>query len=137
MFTPTVKYNIVLFDGICNLCNHIVDFLIDRDSKKRFRFASLQSDIGQKIVKKFNLATIEVYTIILVEGEKCYTKSTAVLRIAKMLKAPWPILFGFIIIPRFFRDALYNIISKRRYRWFGKMDKCRIPTEELRDRFLS
>lgn len=137
MFTPTVKYNIVLFDGICNLCNHIVDFLIDWDSKKRFMSASLQSDIGQKILKKFNLATIEVYTIILVEEEKCYTKSTAVLRIAKILKAPWPILFGFIIIPRFFRDALYNIISKRRYRWFGKMDKCRIPTEELRDRFLS
>ncbi len=137
MFTPTGKYNIVLFDGICNLCNHIVRFLIDKDSKKRFRFASLQSDIGQKIVKKFNLSTIEVNTIILVEGEKCYTKSTAVLRIAKMLKAPWPILFGFIIIPRFFRDALYNIISKRRYRWFGKMDKCSIPTEELRDRFLS
>jgi len=137
MFTPTAKYNIVLFDGICNLCNHVVDFLIDKDSKKRFRFASLQSDIGQKIVKKFNLSTIEVNTIILVEGEKCYTKSTAVLRIAKMLKAPWPILFGFIIIPRFLRDALYNIISKRRYRWFGKMDKCSIPTEELRDRFLS
>jgi len=137
MFTPTAKYNIVLFDGICNLCNHVVDFLIDRDSKKRFRFASLQSDIGQKIVKKFNLSTIEFNTIILVEGEKCYTKSTAVLRIAKMLKAPWQILFGFIIIPRFFRDVLYDIISKRRYKWFGKMDKCSIPTEELRDRFLS
>jgi len=127
---------IILFDGVCNLCNASVNFIIDRDPKNRIRFAPLQSETGKRLLQKFNLSTTEMDTLLLVEGEKYYTKSTAALRIAKRLQGPWPLLYSLVVIPPFIRDAVYRRIAKNRYNWFGKMEACRIPTPELRGRFL-
>jgi predicted DCC family thiol-disulfide oxidoreductase YuxK len=127
---------IVLFDGVCNFCNASVNFVIDRDPEKRIRFAPLQSEVGQRLLKKFNLSPTALDTLILVEGEKCYTRSTAALRIAKRLKGLWPLLYLFILIPPFIRDAVYDFIARNRYKWFGKTEACRVPTPELKERFL-
>lgn len=127
---------IVLFDGICNFCNASVNFIIDRDPKKQIRFAPLQSEAGQRLLQKFNLSPIDLSTLILVEGETYYTKSTAALRIARMLKGFWSSLYGFIVIPSFIRDGIYDVIARNRYNWFGKMEVCRVPTDELKERFL-
>jgi predicted DCC family thiol-disulfide oxidoreductase YuxK len=127
---------IILFDGICNFCNSSVNFIIKRDIKDIFRFASLQSDKGQQYLSKFNLSQKEFGTIILIENDEFYTRSTSVLRIAKKLKGIWKLFYIFIIIPSPFRNFFYSLISKHRYKWFGKRDVCRIPTEEEKSRFL-
>jgi predicted DCC family thiol-disulfide oxidoreductase YuxK len=131
-----MDYAIVLFDGVCNFCNASVNFIIDRDPKNRIRFAPLQSEAGKKLLQKLNLSTAELDSIVFIEGEKYYIKSAAVLRIAKMLQGFWPLLYGFIAIPPFLRDAVYDIIARNRYNWFGKTETCRIPTPELKKRFL-
>jgi predicted DCC family thiol-disulfide oxidoreductase YuxK len=128
--------SIVLFDGICNFCNSSVNFIIKHDNKNRFMFASLQSDTGKKLLNSFGLESENLKTIILVEGEKYYTKTTAALRIAKELRGAWKLFYVFIIIPPFVRNIFYNIISKYRYRWFGKRDSCRLPTPEEKEKFL-
>ncbi len=127
---------IILFDGVCNFCNSSVNFIIERDTKDLFRFASLQSEKGQEYLLKFNLPIKESDTIILIENDLFYTRSTAVLRIAKRLKGLWKVFYILIIIPPPFRNFLYNLISTHRYKWFGKRDVCRIPTEEEKKRFL-
>ena len=127
---------IVLFDGVCNLCNHSVNFIIDRDKDQRFKFASLQSEIGQKLLHQYALDTQYLDSIVLIDGDKMYKKSTAALQVAKHLKGAWSWLYALIIFPRFIRDAVYDFIGRNRYRWFGKEDACRIPTPELRARFL-
>ncbi|NUM79858.1 thiol-disulfide oxidoreductase DCC family protein [bacterium] len=131
-----MDYPIILFDGVCNLCNGSVLFIIRRDPKARFRFASLQSTYGENFLKHNNLSTEEYDSIVLIEGGRFYTQSTAALRIAKRLNGAWPLLYAGIIIPKFIRDAMYNVIAKNRYRWFGKKDVCMIPTPELRSRFM-
>ena len=127
---------IILFDGVCNFCNSSVNFIIKRDKKNLFRFASLQSDAGQNYLSKFGLSKEESSTIILIENDRYYSRSTAVLRIAKRLKGLWNLFYFFIIIPAPLRNFLYDFISKHRYKWFGKRDVCRIPTEEEKKRFL-
>ena len=126
---------IVLFDGVCNLCSGSVQFILKRDKNNLFQFASLQSKPGQEYLKKFNLPADTFNSFVLVEGDKIYTRSTAALRIARNLKG-WKWLYGFRIVPKFIRDAVYNLIAKNRYRWFGKKDECWIPTPELKSRFL-
>ncbi|HCU23476.1 MAG TPA: thiol-disulfide oxidoreductase [Deltaproteobacteria bacterium] len=127
----------VLFDGVCNLCNSSVTFILRRDPKKFFRFAALQSPTGRSLAEKFGVVLREPpASILLVEAEKVYSESTAALRIARRLSGLWPLFYGAIIIPRPLRDALYRWIAKNRYRWFGKKDTCMIPSPELRSRFL-
>lgn len=127
---------IILFDGICNLCNSSVNFIIDRDKKNLFKFASLQSEAGQSLLKKHGLNSSEFDSIILITGGKYFGKSSAVLRIAKDLNLPWKFFQVFIIIPSPLRDFLYDFIAGNRYKWFGKKDSCRIPTPDLKSKFL-
>lgn len=127
---------IILFDGVCNLCNSTVQFVIDYDPENKFKFASLQSDFGQNFLKENNLSTEAFKSIILVEGEKYYTQSDAVLRIGKELKGKYKYAGALLWIPRFIRDFVYSIVSKNRYSWFGKKDNCWLPTPELKEKFL-
>ncbi|TAF66912.1 MAG: thiol-disulfide oxidoreductase DCC family protein [Cytophagales bacterium] len=133
-----MKQFIVLFDGVCNLCQGSVQFIIKRDKTSQFQFASLQSAHGQALLAKFSLPTKELQSIVLVEGEKCYTHSTAALRIAQQLSGIWKIIgYAGFIVPKPLRDVLYNFIARNRYHWFGKKESCWLPTPELKARFLS
>lgn len=127
---------IILFDGVCNLCNSSVNFIIDRDAKNIFRFASLQSEVGQKILSKFGLNGNEFDSIILISDNKYFIKSTAAINISKDLKFPWKLSVVFLIIPVFLRDYLYDILAKNRYKWFGRKDSCRISDPEIKNKFL-
>jgi predicted DCC family thiol-disulfide oxidoreductase YuxK len=126
---------IVMFDGVCNVCNASVNFIIDRDGARRFRFASLQSEAGRALCAQHGIAE-DVRTIVLVQGGRAYTESTAVLRVARQLDRPWSLLYALIAVPRVLRDFAYRIFSANRYRWFGRREMCRVPTPELRARFL-
>lgn len=130
------KYTI-LFDGVCNLCNSSVNFVIDRDKNDRFRFAALQSSEGEEILKKFDADPAYLDSIVLIKDEKLYYKSAAALQIAKDLSGLWPVFSVFLIVPAGIRDFVYDIIAKNRYSWFGRRDECRIPSPELRSKFLS
>ena len=125
------KHPIVLFDGVCNLCNGAVQFMIERDKKNLLRFASLQSEIGQFYQEKAGVSTVTIDTILLVENGKIYQKSTAALRIARHLNGLWSLPFGFIIIPPFLRDWAYDFIARNRYKWFGKQESCWLPSADL------
>lgn len=133
---PIATQPIILFDGLCNLCSGSVQFVINKDSKDYFRFASLQSSFGQNQLQKFELPANLIYSIILIKNGVAYQKSSAALEIARSLNQPWPAFYFFIIVPRFIRDWVYDIISKNRYVWFGKKDSCMIPKQELKSRFL-
>ncbi|GAB4236443.1 MAG: thiol-disulfide oxidoreductase DCC family protein [Ekhidna sp.] len=132
----TLEYPVVFFDGVCNLCNGSVQFIIKRDRNKRFRFASLQSTFAQNTLPKTYTDTDNLQSFVLVKDGKILTRSTAALTIALHLKGLWPLLYGFIIIPPFIRNFVYSIIAKNRYRWFGKKDHCMIPSPETKDLFL-
>jgi predicted DCC family thiol-disulfide oxidoreductase YuxK len=127
---------IVLFDGVCNFCNASINFVIDRDSKGIFKFAALQSEIGQELLKKYGLKQDSFDSIILEKEGKIYQKSDAALEIARNLDGLWKIFYVFKIIPSFLRNPIYDLIAKNRYRIFGRTDACRIPTPELKARFL-
>jgi len=131
-----LKSKIVLFDGVCNLCSGSVQFIIKRDVKKAFKFASLQSKFGQQQLDVFNIDKNLLHSIILVSGDHFFQRSDAALEIAKQLSGAWPVLYGFKILPRFLRDGIYNLIARNRYRIFGKKDSCWIPTPDLKERFL-
>lgn len=128
--------NLVLFDGVCNLCNGAVRFIIKRDSKKIFRFASLQSNVARSHLSNYRLSTSQLYSIVLIKNNRIYDKSAAVLEIIKDLSGIWPAFYFFIIIPPFIRDAAYRFISKNRYRFFGKKAECMLPTSEIKERFI-
>ena len=127
---------IILFDGVCNFCNFWVNFILDRDKNNIFKFAALQSEAGQELLHKFGLSTSDFDTFILIEGNKYFTKSTAVFKIIKKLSSFVKVFYPFVFLPKFFRDFLYNFIAGNRYRIFGKRDACRIPTPEEREKFL-
>ncbi len=130
------KDKIILFDGVCNLCNGAVTFIIKRDKKNLFKFATLQSEIAEELLIA-KLSDKELLdSIVLIENGKQYTKSSAALRIAKNLSGAYPLLYIFMVIPKFLRDWVYSIIAKNRYKWFGKKDACMIPTPELKKKFL-
>jgi predicted DCC family thiol-disulfide oxidoreductase YuxK len=128
--------DIVLFDGVCNLCSGSVLFIIQRDKKGIFKFASLQSSFGQQQLEKFNIDKNLLHSIILVRGKQIFQRSDAALEIANQLSGAWPVLYILKILPRFLRDGIYNLIARNRYRLFGKKDVCWIPTPELKERFL-
>lgn len=127
---------VVLFDGVCNVCNAAVNFIIDRDREGKFRFASLESDVGRRLCHTHGLPE-DFDTIALIDGGEAYTRSTAVLRIAKELDGAWPLLFSLVVLPRPVRDRAYRYFAAHRYAWFGKLDTCRVPTPDVRRRFLS
>ncbi|WP_372769019.1 thiol-disulfide oxidoreductase DCC family protein [Lutibacter sp.] len=128
--------SIILFDGVCNLCNASVNFVIRHDKKGQFLFASFQSDAAKEILLQYNLKNLKIDTIILIEGNEVYYKSTAALLIAKHLEGRFKLLFGFIIVPKFLRDWIYSFISNHRYNWFGKRGSCMIPSLKLKNRFI-
>lgn len=130
------EHALVLFDGVCNLCNNSVNFIIDRDPGAYFKFAALQDEAVKPLFSRYDLSPEYLDSIVLIEDGQCYRNSTAALRIARRLKGGWPLFYAFIIIPRPFRDLVYGWIARNRYRWFGKRDTCRLPTSELRARFL-
>lgn len=127
---------IVLFDGVCNLCNASVQFIIEHDKKNVFQFSSLQSDFGQKLLEKNQLNTTEFNSIILLDEENIFQQSDAALRIAKNLNFPVKLLAVFLIIPKPIRDYFYSLVSKNRYKWFGKKESCWIPTANLKSKFI-
>ncbi|NNE69463.1 MAG: thiol-disulfide oxidoreductase DCC family protein [Rhodothermales bacterium] len=131
----TAPHPIILFDGVCNLCNASVNFVLDRDPGT-FRFGSLQSPEGQALMAEVGYSDERMGSIVLVEGGNVLTESDAVLRIAGRLQGPARLLRLFRVVPRWIRDPVYRLVSRNRYRWFGRRDVCRIPTPDLKDRFI-
>ncbi|NMO14973.1 DUF393 domain-containing protein [Pyxidicoccus fallax] len=128
---------VVLFDGVCNLCNGAVNFIIDRDPSARFRFAALQSAQAASLLAPLGrVPEADPQSFILVEDGRVYERSSAALRVARKLPGAWKLFYAFIVVPTPIRDAVYRFIARNRYRWFGKADACRMPTPELRARFL-
>jgi predicted DCC family thiol-disulfide oxidoreductase YuxK len=129
-------YQLVLFDGYCNLCTSSVQFIIRRDKKAKFKFASLQSPAGEAMLRKFSLPAKATQSVVLISGNKVYTESTAALQITRHLSGLWPLLYVCIVIPPFIRNAVYRFIARNRFRWFGKRTTCWLPTDALRARFI-
>ncbi|MGX1264154.1 putative DCC family thiol-disulfide oxidoreductase YuxK [Rossellomorea marisflavi] len=127
---------IILFDGVCNFCDQSVQFIIRHDKKKVFQFASLQSETGKELLHLHRVHE-EVDSIVLIEDNRAFTESDAVIRISRRLRFPFSMGKLAKIIPRRFRDAAYKQFAKRRYKWFGQQEQCSIPSKEVRDRFLS
>jgi len=127
---------ILLFDGICKLCNRLVIFVIRRDKDAKIKFTPLQSASGMSLLKKTGLSVHDINSIVFIEGENLFLKSSAVLHIFKALGGGWRLFYGFIIIPKFIRDFLYNIVARHRYRIFGKRETCMIPSPDIEKRFL-
>lgn len=127
--------SIILFDGVCNLCHSGVQFIIKRDSRCHFKFASLQSETGQMFLNKYGISK-KIDSIIVIENEKVYIKSSAALRISRYLDGYWKYLTILKVLPPFFRDFLYDILAKNRYKWFGKKESCMLPSTEMKNRFL-
>lgn len=128
---------IILFDGVCNFCNDTVNFVIRKDPKSVFKFATLQSSVAQQILKSYNLDNTEMNSFLLIENGNIYSESTAALRVCRRLKGLWPLMYGFIIVPKLFRNGIYNWIAKNRYTWFGKKGVCMIPSPDVKARFLN
>jgi len=128
----------ILFDGVCNFCNASIHFVIDHDQAGKFVFASLQSERGQALLRAHQYVSDpnDPQSVVLIKNERVYEKSDAALEIARELSGLWPLLSVFRIFPHFLRDGVYNWIARNRYRWFGRLDACRVPTPELRQRFL-
>jgi len=130
------EYPIILFDGVCNFCNSTVNFIIREDKKKVFRFAPLQSGIAQQLIKQYHLPKDQLDSFILIDAGKAYLRSDAALRLYNKLPWYWKWLQLFWIVPKFLRDAIYDLIARNRYKWFGKKEVCMIPTADVRERFL-
>jgi predicted DCC family thiol-disulfide oxidoreductase YuxK len=128
---------VILFDGVCNLCNASVLFVIERDPDARFAFAPLQSEFGAALLREHGYHGDPLTTVLLIEDGRIYDRSSAALRIARRLSGLWPLLWALRIVPRPLRDAAYDWLARRRYRWFGRSEACRMPTPELRSRFLA
>ena len=134
--TAPVEQPVVLFDGVCNLCNGSVQFIVRHDPAGRFRFASLQSEAGRALLRRHGLDPADLFSVILVEGGRAYSRSDAALRVAGGLSGGWRAVGALRVVPRPLRDLVYGWVARNRYRWFGRQDACMIPTPELRTRFL-
>ena len=128
--------SVIFFDGICNLCDNTVQFILKNETDKTFKFCPLQSDFAKKELSAHGQNNEDLNTIYLLKNGVLYNKSSAALHIAKGLKFPYNLLFGFIIIPKTLRDYVYNFVSKNRYKWYGKKESCMMPTPELNERFI-
>ena len=127
---------VVLFDGVCNLCNGFVQFVFPRDPEGKYRFASLQSDVGRELLADHDLPTDELESIVLIEDGEAYVKSAAVIRIAAGLGGAYRLLAPFRHVPRSVRDRVYDFVADNRYRWFGKKDRCMMPSGDVESRFI-
>lgn len=136
VMTPETQHPVVIFDGVCELCNASVDFILKWEKRAELRFTANQNPPGRLLLESYGEDADAVSTLFLVQDGKLYRRSTAALRVARMLRFPWNLLYGFIIVPAFIRDFFYKLIARNRYRWFGKKDTCRIPTQEEVARFL-
>ncbi len=130
------NHPVLLYDGVCNLCNSTVQFVIARDKKAKIRFAALQSEFGQVQCEKAGLPKEDLQSLILIEDGKLYTRSSGALRLFKNLGGIWALSYAFIIVPKFIRDGVYNFIAKNRYKWFGEQESCLMPTPDIEARFL-
>lgn len=126
---------IVLFDGMCNLCNGTVSFIIKRDKKRKFHFAPIQSEAGQSLIERYGLNK-DLSTVYYICGEVSYQKSAAILHILKDLGGGWKCYYPLIFVPACIRDGIYRWVSRNRYRWFGRKKSCMRPSQKLQDRFL-
>jgi len=127
---------VILFDGVCNLCNGFVQFIIKQDPLGKFKFASLQSAYAKKKLDGIGINKTNFDTVVFLSEGRIYTKSTAALKIAKHLGNGWALTYPLIFLPQFLRDSLYNLIARNRYKWFGKQESCMLPSPELKNRFL-
>jgi predicted DCC family thiol-disulfide oxidoreductase YuxK len=127
---------VILFDGVCNYCNTMVNFVIKRDKKDSFLFTPLQSGKGQELRKKYNIDD-SIDSFIYIEKETAYIYSTGALKVCRHLSGLWPALYGLLIIPVFIRDGVYKWIARNRYKWFGKKETCMVPSPEVRRKFLA
>ncbi|WP_316830213.1 thiol-disulfide oxidoreductase DCC family protein [Pedobacter aquatilis] len=128
---------VIFFDGICNLCNASVQFAIEHDKRNVFKFTALQGEYAKVVLPEFNVDTQKINSIMLLEDHKLYTKSSAALRIARKLNGLLPVLYVFIVVPKFIRDWFYDIIAKNRYKWWGKQESCWVPTPALKSKFYN
>jgi len=128
--------SVILFDGVCNLCNGFVTFVIARDPGGRFKFAPLQSAAAERLLGHMSSRAAWPDSVVLVENGRVWTRSTAALRIARGLAFPWPLAYAFVVVPRPIRDWIYTLVARRRYQWFGKRDVCMMPTPALATRFI-
>ena len=126
----------IVFDGVCNLCNTLVQFVIARDPKGRFQFAPMQSESGRRVLRESGAGEPYPDSIVLVESSQIYVGSTAALRIARQLGLPWSLAYGLIVVPRPVRDWVYTLVANHRYKWFGRRQTCMVPTPDVRARFL-
>ncbi|HEX6750925.1 MAG TPA: thiol-disulfide oxidoreductase DCC family protein [Longimicrobium sp.] len=133
---PPVDGPLVLYDGQCGLCNRSVQLILRHDRRGAFRFAALQSELGQALLARHGLSSETISTVVLVDGGRAFTKSRAALRIAARMDAPWPAMRVFGIVPAPLRDVVYDWVARNRYRWFGRTDACMLPPPEVRARFL-
>ncbi|MEO8734468.1 MAG: thiol-disulfide oxidoreductase DCC family protein [Flavobacteriales bacterium] len=129
--------HLLLFDGVCNLCNGFVRFIIRHDKRQWFRFAPLQGETSQRILSTHGFASGTLDSLVYVRNGKALVRSAAALNVARDLGGPWVLLYPFMLVPRFIRDALYDLVARNRYRWFGKRPTCMVPTPELLERFLN
>ncbi|MFT4968566.1 MAG: putative DCC family thiol-disulfide oxidoreductase YuxK [Chitinophagales bacterium] len=128
---------VIIFDGVCNLCNSSVQMVLKYDKNAYFSFASLQGEYGQNLLKQKNLDAQNYDSFLLLENGQLYTQSSAALRVARKLGFPFILLYPFVLVPKFIRDLVYNFIANNRYRWFGKRDSCMIPQPEFKERFIA
>lgn len=128
--------NIVVFDGVCNLCTHSVAFILAHERDQAIRFAAAQSAAGQKLLREFGIASQDMVSVVYVKGDTAYLRSDAALAIAGHLRMPWRMLRILLIVPRWLRDLAYDLLARDRYRWFGQHDTCPMPSPELRSRFV-
>src|SRR5690554_3463488 len=131
------SFDIVLFDGVCNLCNSAVDLIVRNDKKGQIKVGALQDAKTKELLKDYHINQDYLDSIILIRGDEVYYKSRAALEVTKKLSGLWPLLYGFILVPAFIRDPVYDWIARNRYRWFGKKETCRLPTADERARFLN
>ena len=127
----------ILFDGVCNFCDRSVNFIIKRDRNNRLLFAPLQSHAGRELAEQYGFQNDYLGSMVFVENGKAYTRSTAALRIAAYLGGAWPLLKILLLVPRFIRDAAYNLIARNRYKWFGKKETCMVPGPAIRAKFIA
>lgn len=132
----TPEHPVLLFDGVCNLCDGFVQWLIRRDKARVFRYAPIQSEAGQSLFCQFDLPLDEISTVVLVEGNRIYTHADVSLRIGQLLGGWWKLTGLFYIVPPAIRNTIYNWVARNRYRWFGEKDQCMMPTPELKQLFL-
>ena len=128
--------NIVIFDGVCNLCNTGVNFLIARDRKKQFCFVPMQSEVAQDLVKQYRPSGFDYESFLLIKNGECYDRSDAALEVAKELGGIWSWTRVFTLVPKPVRDVLYDLVAKHRYKIFGKRDQCMVPRQDIKDRFI-